>query len=95
MAGAMCQSCGMPIGKDEVKGTEADGSLSQKYCKMCYQNGKFTQPNATAEDMQKIGYQALRKKHWPGFIAKIALKNIPKLERWQPPTPKPYSPITS
>ena len=83
MSRQMCQSCGMPIGKDEVKGTETDGSLSQKYCKMCYQKGKFTQPNATAEDMQKIGYKALREKRWPGFLAKMAVNGIPKLERWR------------
>ncbi|WP_224768159.1 zinc ribbon domain-containing protein [Metabacillus idriensis] len=31
-----CQSCGMPLSKDEHGGgTEADGSKSTKYCSRC------------------------------------------------------------
>lgn len=82
MARQMCQSCGMPLKSDGVKGTEKDGSLSQKYCAMCYQKGQFTQPNATPQDMMKIGFEALRKKHWPGFLAKMAVSGVPKLDRW-------------
>jgi hypothetical protein len=82
MARQMCQSCGMPL-KDNVKGTEKDGSISEKYCNFCYENGKFTQPNATAKDMQEVATKALKKKHWPGFLIKMATNNIPKLERWQ------------
>ena len=37
-----CQSCAMPLDQDELRGTEADGSLSPDYCKYCYQNGAFT-----------------------------------------------------
>ncbi|MBX4197452.1 zinc ribbon domain-containing protein [Candidatus Saccharibacteria bacterium] len=85
MARQMCQSCGMPL-NDKTRGTEADGSPSLKYCNLCYQNGKFTQPNATAADMQRIGYEALRQKHWPGFLAKMAVNGVPKLERWNTPT---------
>ena len=83
MARQMCQSCGMPIKKDEVKGTEADGSLSQKYCTHCYQKGSFTWPDATAETMQIYSIGVLMKHHWPGFLAKMLTNGIPKLERWQ------------
>ena len=37
-----CQSCGMPIADPAIQGTEADGSLSDDFCKMCYQNGTYT-----------------------------------------------------
>ena len=33
-----CQSCGMPLKTERDKGTEKDGSLSDKYCAMCYKD---------------------------------------------------------
>ncbi len=45
-----CQSCGMPLMKDEDFGTNADGSVSQDYCRYCYQEGKFLQ-DCTMEEM--------------------------------------------
>ena len=39
---SLCQSCGMPIDSDELKGTNADESLNQEYCTYCYHKGKFT-----------------------------------------------------
>jgi putative zinc ribbon protein len=78
-----CQSCGMPLKKDSDKGTEQDGTLSEKYCALCYKDGKFVDPDTTPEKIQQIADQALRKKHWPGFLRKLAIKQIPKLERWR------------
>lgn len=83
MAKQICQSCSMPIIKDDLKGTETDGSKSQKYCIYCYENGGFTAPNMTMEQMQGLVVEKLKEKHWPGFLAKLATKQIPKLERWQ------------
>lgn len=37
-----CQSCAMPMGDEELYGTEADGGRSTDYCKYCYDNGAFT-----------------------------------------------------
>lgn len=37
-----CQSCGMPLGSDEIYGTNADGGKNEDYCKYCYQKGAFT-----------------------------------------------------
>lgn len=45
-----CQSCGMPLESDEVKGTNADKSLNQDYCCYCFQDGKFTQ-DCTMDEM--------------------------------------------
>lgn len=45
-----CQSCGMPLLNDSEKGTNADGSVNNDYCKYCYQNGKFTQ-ECTMDEM--------------------------------------------
>lgn len=82
MARQMCQSCSMPL-KADNRGTEKDGSPSSKYCKLCYGKGKFLDPDLSLEQMQKIVVDVLKKKHWPGFMANYAAKQIPKLERWQ------------
>ena len=46
-----CQSCGMPLAGHQ--GTEADGTVSLMYCEYCYQDGKFTQPDITFEEMKQ------------------------------------------
>lgn len=38
----ICQSCGMPVGSEEMSGTNADGSINTDYCKHCYTDGEFT-----------------------------------------------------
>jgi hypothetical protein len=50
-----CQSCAMPLNKDpkgKGGGTNADGKPSNMYCSYCYKDGKFLQPDITAEEMQ-------------------------------------------
>ena len=83
MARQICQSCSMPL-NDQNRGTEADGGKSEKYCSLCYQKGKFTTPDMTLQQMQEIVVRVLNKeKHWPIFLAKLASRQIPKLERWK------------
>jgi hypothetical protein len=79
-----CQSCGMPLKRDEQGGgTNADGSKSAKYCSHCYQHGKFTQPDLTADEMKARVKEKLKEFGFPGFLAGLFTRNIPKLERWQ------------
>jgi len=47
----VCQSCAMPLTKPEDFGTMEDGSPSKDYCAKCYQDGKFTSPEMTIDDM--------------------------------------------
>lgn len=79
-----CQSCGMPLKKDEQDGgTHADGSKSTMYCSKCYQDGAFVSPDMTAEKMQMIVKGKLKEFGFPGFIAGLFTRRIPKLERWK------------
>ena len=79
-----CQSCGMPLKRDEQGGgTNADGSRSAKYCSHCYQKGAFVLPDITAEQMQALVKGKLREFGFPGFVTGFFTKGIPKLERWQ------------
>ena len=78
-----CQSCDMPLKKDEKGGgTNADGSKSAMYCSRCYENGAFTNPNMSAQEMQKLVKGKLKEMGFPGFVAGFFTKGIPKLERW-------------
>lgn len=81
-----CQSCGYPLAKDKQGGgTEKDGSKSKQYCSMCYKNGHFLTPADinTAEKMQRFCIQQMRKSGISGFIAWLATRGIPRLERWK------------
>ncbi|MBI9041733.1 zinc ribbon domain-containing protein [Lutibacter sp.] len=82
-----CQSCAMPLKKDPKGvggGKNADGKTSHKYCSYCYEDGKFLQPDITAEEMQAFVKEKL--KEMGGFMklfAGVFSKGIPKLERWK------------
>jgi Putative zinc ribbon domain len=79
-----CQSCGMPLKRDEKGGgTNADGTKSVMYCSHCYQEGQFTQPNLTVEEMKDRVKMKLKEFGFPGFLAGIFTRNIPQLERWK------------
>jgi hypothetical protein len=76
----------MPLQKGEDFGTEADGSKSGKYCHFCYQNGRFTNPEMTMEEMIDLAA-----KGWadadPQTSYETALEKMkemaPNLERWR------------
>ena len=76
-----CQSCGMPLESDDVKGTEKDGSKSE-----CY----FTQ-DITMDEMIEINLNYLDE--WnKGAEQKVTVEQareqlrqfLPTLKRWQP-----------
>ena len=80
-----CQSCGMPFRNDSKGGgSNADGTLNKMYCSHCYEKGKFTQPEITAEQMQSFVKEKLRgmggiHKFFAGFFS----SGIQRLERWK------------
>lgn len=79
-----CQSCGMPMKRDEKGGgTNADGSKSGMYCSHCFEAGAFTQPDASAGEMRRRVREKLQEFGFPGFAAAFMTKGIPKLERWK------------
>ncbi len=45
-----CQSCGMPLEKEEDFGTNVDGSPNGDYCAYCYRDGAFL-ADCTMEEM--------------------------------------------
>lgn len=78
-----CQSCGMPLG-DGYYGLNANGTINTKFCKYCFENGDFHEPNLTMEEM--IGRSIanmIDDLHMNQEEAeKLANQTIPTLERW-------------
>jgi hypothetical protein len=81
---ANCQSCGMPLKRDEKRGgTNHDGTKSKMFCSHCYENGKFTMPSITVDEMKVRVKEKMKEMGFPGFLSGIFTKHIPKLERWK------------
>lgn len=76
----------MPLDSKKLgdkRGTERDGSKSEKWCNLCYSNGEFLGPDCTLEQMIEIVDNALKEqKAWFG-MRWMARKGIPRLERWK------------
>lgn len=79
-----CQSCGMPMHKDpQGGGTEADGSKSQTYCSICYDQGGFRHPDVSVTEFQQYCQEALMRSGTPKIMAWMFTRGIPRLARWQ------------
>lgn len=80
-----CQSCGMPLGTAEFYGTEANGSENRFYCKFCFQNGSFTKPDMTLNEMIESSVTFMSEKlNFPQEMAQeMSSAIIPTLKRWQ------------
>ena len=83
----ICQSCAMPLQSEEDLGTNKDGSRNFEYCKFCFKNGEFTNPEFTLEDMiEHVARIAVEKLDMPEEEAiEMAQKTIPSLNRWKKP----------
>ena len=77
-----CQSCGMPLDNEEVKGTENDGVKNNEYCKHCYENSSFKNPKLNLEDMKMKVKNKMEKMNQPTYLIQKAIKILPALKRW-------------
>lgn len=82
-----CQCCGMPLDAPQDRGTEADGGPSGDYCRYCYQNGAFTAPDATMDDMIAFNLKFNEEHGHPFGPREEAERNMrgwfPTLKRWR------------
>ena len=82
--GPFCQSCGMPLARDEKGGgSEADGSLSATFCSHCYDLGHFTEPNLTLAQMMEGVRGRLQQMQVPTGALDSIVAGIANLERWR------------
>jgi len=80
-----CQSCGYPMKKDKKGGgSNADGSTNEKYCSMCYENGKFlSPPDVDTAHNSKVLYSR-NEKRWDEWNFGMDINAWDtKLERWR------------
>ena len=80
-----CQSCSMALRKPEDFGTNADGSRSDGYCTHCFQNGRFTDPDRTLEQMieRVAGFMTAEMDLPEAEARESAAGFVSKLKRWQ------------
>lgn len=80
----VCQSCSMPLNKDEKGGgSERDGTRSTLYCSHCYEDGSFTLPDLTLEEMRARVKTKMVEFGIPKFMTGLFVRNLHKLERWK------------
>jgi hypothetical protein len=82
----ICQSCGMPLDKDPNKGgTNANKSISDKYCSFCYKDGKFLDEGIVLQEkIEKNIQMAVSGMNMPESKAREMAENLlPNLERWK------------
>ena len=80
----ICQSCGMPLAKEEDCGTNDDGSRNDEYCRYCYKDGQFTANVTMDEFVERQIRIAKEKLGMPEEQARaMAHKTIPTLGRWK------------
>ena len=77
----------MPLDKEEMLGTEKDGSKSHEYCKYCYVNGSFVNPNMKLDQMTEIVKMQMSKMNIPADVISKAVNILPQLKRWIGKTP--------
>ncbi len=81
--GPFCQSCAMPLQRPKDFGTNADGSQNREYCHYCFQNGKFTEPNITMEQMIEKCASIMTQMKIPEAQIEQTKTFIPMLKRWK------------
>jgi hypothetical protein len=75
----------MPLVKPEDFGTAADGMRSNDYCRYCYPNGAFTDPNISLQGMidRCVGIMAQQGIMPEGQARALMSATLPKLKRWK------------
>jgi len=81
----VCQSCAMPMKKEEDFGTNQDLSKSEEYCCFCLKEGKFLDEGISMEGkIDKLVEISVNQLGMSKEQAKdMAKKTIPKLKRWR------------
>lgn len=74
----------MPLMKG-LYGLNLDGTVNTEYCKLCFENGVFREPNLTSEEMMGRTMARMVNEMNIGHeqAEDTAVKLIPTLKRWK------------
>ena len=86
--GPFCQSCAMPLAKPEDFGTDPHGYHVNDYCRYCFANGVFTEPDISMQTMlEKCVAVMAQQGIMPAPQARALMTDVlPRLRGWQPVT---------
>lgn len=77
----------MPIETAEIRGTESDGTHNAEYCRYCYENGAYTMPDLTLDEMKSLVGEQIGSMHLPpdlkDDLIAMSAKLLPGLKRWK------------
>ena len=77
----VCQCCGMPL-EDSLMSREIDGDINEKYCKWCYNDGKFKYLDMNTLIDFCVNHMA--SEEWPEErVRQYMGEMLPKLEYWK------------
>ena len=77
-----CQSCGMPLSTEEMKGSEQNGMKNNEYCVYCYENSDFKNPQMNLDEMRIKVKNKMEKMNHPYYLIQKAVNILPALKRW-------------
>lgn len=81
----ICQSCGMPMKKEQDFGTNSDRSPSTEYCCFCFRNGRFTDEGISLQEkidkLVRISVEQLGLRE--DLARQMAETKLPQLKRWK------------
>jgi hypothetical protein len=74
----------MPLGTPGFYGTNADGSDNHDWCRFCYQNGAYTEPELTLDEMisRSTEFMTISLKYTKDDAERLSRDIIPTLRRW-------------
>ena len=72
-----CQSCLMPFAKDPGQ------RESEKYCSLCFKNGRLCYEGNNLKEFQKVCYQSMRERGINPLLAKFYTFMIRFAPRWR------------
>ena len=71
---------------EDIRVTEIDETLSENYCRYCYESGSFTEPNITSTEMLDKGKHAISLGQGTGIMKCLRQWSYPmmlkKTSRW-------------
>lgn len=75
----------MPLGTPGYYGTDADGTENKDWCKFCYQNGAFMEPDLTMQGMidRSVHFMAANLQFSEQEARQMSESVIPTLKRWR------------